>query len=298
MNIILYHAHCPDGFGAAFAAWLKFGDAARYIPVSYGKPIPVEGTSLSPTRTPGDKDVPSTIYILDFSYPADVLEELAGRADVQKVVVLDHHKTAAEALYGLPDPAMPEKLTARFDMEKSGAVLAWEYFHPDEPIPPVLLYLQDRDLWKWELEWSREINAGLWRATERTFEHWDICTRWMSIAPTLDPEDCMAHEFRERGGAILQSDRLMLDTLAAGAGHQHTTGGLCRVVNSPVLQSELGDKLLADDPMCEYVDIWWETATGRHHSLRSRKGGVDVSAIAAHRGGGGHQSAAGWREQP
>ena len=33
-SLVIYHASCADGFGAAFAAWLKLGDDAehpRYI---------------------------------------------------------------------------------------------------------------------------------------------------------------------------------------------------------------------------------------------------------------------------
>ena len=35
--LVIYHASCADGFGAAFAAWLKFGDDAEYVACSYGK---------------------------------------------------------------------------------------------------------------------------------------------------------------------------------------------------------------------------------------------------------------------
>ena len=46
-NIVLYHAGCPDGFGAAWACWKKFGDNAEYMPVSHGSPPPnVEGKNV------------------------------------------------------------------------------------------------------------------------------------------------------------------------------------------------------------------------------------------------------------
>jgi hypothetical protein len=34
--LIIYHAHCTDGFGAAYAAGCKFGDMAEYLPRNYG----------------------------------------------------------------------------------------------------------------------------------------------------------------------------------------------------------------------------------------------------------------------
>ena len=35
--LVIYHANCTDGFGAAFAAWLKLGDEAEYLPMEYLK---------------------------------------------------------------------------------------------------------------------------------------------------------------------------------------------------------------------------------------------------------------------
>ena len=117
MIYVLYHKNCMDGKGAAYAAWKKFGESAKYIEVNYGEPVP-EMTDAS------------EIYILDFSYPKDVLYKMAETA---KVVVLDHHKTAQADLEGVE--------FAKFDMTKSGAVLAWEYFHPNSPTPMSLSQL-------------------------------------------------------------------------------------------------------------------------------------------------------------
>ena len=38
--LIVYHGDCPDGFGAAFAAWKRYGDEADYVPVNHGDPPP------------------------------------------------------------------------------------------------------------------------------------------------------------------------------------------------------------------------------------------------------------------
>ena len=122
MTYVLYHANCDDGFGAAWAARKKLGDAAVYVPVKYGDPLP-------PTVT-GER-----VYVVDFSYPRDVLETLADRC---KVVVLDHHKTAQEDLADLP--------FAEFDMERSGAGMTWDYFFPGQPRPPLIDHIEDRDL--------------------------------------------------------------------------------------------------------------------------------------------------------
>ena len=75
-----------------------------------------------------------TWVMVDFSYPRAVIERLAE--STASFRVLDHHVTAQTALAGLP--------YAYFDMKKSGAVLAWEWAHP-EPAPWLLLYIQDKD---------------------------------------------------------------------------------------------------------------------------------------------------------
>ena len=47
-TVVLYHANCHDGFGGAFAAWKKFGDAADYVPMRYGMAIPDDVDELQP----------------------------------------------------------------------------------------------------------------------------------------------------------------------------------------------------------------------------------------------------------
>lgn len=292
-NIILYHANCPDGFGAALAAWLRYGDThTRYFPVSYDHPVP----DWHPTDPPGLTE-PADIIILDFSYPADELHALADRDDVATVTVIDHHATAAAQLAGIGDDfdTFPNKLRAQFDMNHSGAWLAYRFFnptvHPDD-IPGLFHYIQDRDLWRFRLHTSREVHAGLWCGTlPRTFHAWaQIIREWETPNGYL--------RLKLAGREILASEHHHLTRLARNAEHVFDAQNrLVLRVNSPVLQSELGDFLLTAHPLAEYADIYWDTPTGRAHSLRARNGGpIDVGAIAATHGGGGHKAAAGYRE--
>ncbi|MBX3236071.1 MAG: phosphohydrolase [Nitrospiraceae bacterium] len=135
-TLILYHAECADGFGAAWAIWRRYPEA-RFQPVKHGEPPPAD---LGGER----------VVIVDFSYTRPTLEAMAKEADA--LIVLDHHITAEQALADLP--------FAHFDLSKSGALLAWEWAH-DEPAPWLLRYVQDKDLWHWALPHSREISAAL-----------------------------------------------------------------------------------------------------------------------------------------
>lgn len=249
-DLILYHAECADGFGAAWALWKRF-PSAQFLPVKHGLPPPTDvGGRL--------------ILIVDFSYPRPILEEI--NAEAQSLLVLDHHITAQKALAGLP--------YARFDQKKSGAVMAWEWAH-DKPVPWLLRYIQDKDLWQWALPGSREINAAL-SSYPYDFLVWD----------RLRQRDLLVE-----GKAILRYESELVGKIAEEAVLVSFHGARVPAVYSSVLTSQLGERLTNGAPFCI---IWHERNDRRYFSLRSREDGADVGAIAAAYGGGGHTHAAGF----
>lgn len=250
--LVVYHGDCPDGFGAAFAAWKRYGAGADYVAVSHGDP---------PPQAKG-RDV----LIADFAYDRSTTERLAE--DSASLVVLDHHRSAAAELEGLP--------YCVFDMDRSGAVMAWQYLH-QEPIPQLLRYVQDRDLWRNALPETEEVSAAL-RAHAFDFQTWD----------SIDVD-----QLRVEGRALLRYQRRMVERIAAHAANVEILGTVVPAVNSPVLQSEVGDVLAAGHP---FAGVWWQGPGDlARWSLRSTPDGVDVSRIAARYGGGGHRTAAGFK---
>lgn len=150
MTICIYHGNCADGFGAAWAVRKALGDI-EFHPGKYGEvPPDVEG-----------KDV----VMVDFSYKRPELLTMAEKANT--ILIIDHHKTAAENLVDLP-----HNVICKFDMEHSGAVLAWNYFFPEESPPPLLLHIEDRDLWRFSLENTRQIQANVF-SYPYDFQVWD-----------------------------------------------------------------------------------------------------------------------------
>jgi hypothetical protein len=253
--IVLYHAFCADGFGAAWAAWKKLGASASYIPVQHGVP--------PPAIAPG-----SEVYILDFAYPRAEIESIRSR--VASLRVIDHHHTAEEELRGLD--------YAIFDDGKSAAVLSWEFFHPGEPVPEVLQYVMDRDLWLYRLPRSREVFAGL-SSYPMDFEVWSALE-----VETLAKE----------GLTILRYQRELVDLLCSGARMESLAGYRVPVVNAPLLGSEVGEELLKQYPDAPFVAIYFDRGDGkRQWSLRSREG-FDVSKVARLFQNGGHRQAAGF----
>ena len=89
--LVIYHANCTDGFGAAFAAWLKLGDNAEYLPMDYLKNT--DGVAEFHERVKIDCSISERdVYILDFSLPKVVMDWLFAHA--RRVVWLDHHATS------------------------------------------------------------------------------------------------------------------------------------------------------------------------------------------------------------
>ena len=40
VNVVIYHADCTDGFGAAYSAWKCLGNRAEYYACKHGTPPP------------------------------------------------------------------------------------------------------------------------------------------------------------------------------------------------------------------------------------------------------------------
>ena len=271
MIYVLYHSSCYDGFGAAYAAWKALGDRAKYIPVSYGYPPP---------------EMPDAehIYIVDFSYPLDVLLKLVESAPV---TVIDHHKTAEEALSKAL--GVHSHLHTIFDMNKSGALLTWEYFHrypaespsdPGLPVPAPLLiqHISDRDLWKFEMDGTAKIHKAL-VSLPMDFEVWD----------KLDVE-----QLKKDGETCERLYTQLVDNICKSAWIGEIDGQKVPMVNTSIAWSEVGAELGKRFDTHPFVASFTVFDTQVMWSLRS-KGDFDVSAVAKKFGGGGHKNAAGFK---
>ncbi len=257
-SIVLYHAYCADGFGAAWAAWQKLGDDATYLPVRHGNP---------PPKLPNG----ASVYILDFCYPRHIIVKMRER--FQTLTVIDHHQTAEEELDGLE--------YAIFDNEKSGAVLAWEFFNTGRPVPELLRYIMDNDLWIHQLPRSREVVAAL-SACRMDFQVWND----LKIAELADEGEPILRYKRQQ--VALLCDQVRFETLA---------GYRVPVVNAAVFGSEVGEELLKRHTDAPFAVIYFDRGDGiRQWSLRSREE-FDVSRVAQQFQNGGHRQAAGFETE-
>lgn len=265
-TLIIYHGNCLDGFGAAYAAWRHFdaqGIEAEYLPASHG---------YSPPDCRGRE-----VYIVDFSYKRAQLMALCGQAE--RVTIIDHHITAQEDLAGLENEF--DNLHVVFDMERSGAVLTWDFFHHNEP-PLLLRHVQDRDLWQFKLDGTEAINTAL---MSYPFDF----ARWHQAAHDPEALEILRHE----GETINRYRAQMIEQYKQRAVMGEIAGFSVPVVNAPhAIISELLGHLALEHP---FAAGYQDKGNKRSWSLRScREGGADVAKIAETFGGGGHRNAAGF----
>lgn len=261
--VVIYHGPCIDGFSAAWAAWLKFGDEARYYQTNYGK-----------DRITGLKG--KNVFILDFSYPKAILDQIAKEAE--SLVVLDHHITAQQELGNCP--------YAVFDMNRSGAGLAWDYFHGDRR-PRLIDHVEDNDLWNHNLPKTREVIAVV-STTEKTWQN------WTDLFMTME-DDNRYTQLIQTGSAVLKyRDQTIRQRFVHSPTYIYLDGEIVPAANSAIWQSEIGAALAKNNEA--FAVVWYQMRDGRVKvSLRSDKNvGMDVEKIAKKYGGGGHKNSAGF----
>ena len=256
--VCFYHANCLDGVAAAYAVKLAYPNIqVEFIPSNYGMKIP-EGLK-------GRK-----IFIVDFSFKQDQMLQLM---EDNYVVVLDHHESAAKELDGLVE----------VDQTQSGAVQAWKFFHgPDVPLE--YQYIQDRDLWNFNLPETRAWTEGAF-----------------TYPMTLEGFEELYNESKKDMGPIIKIGTILLrkrktdlDNILKTVRRMTINGYDVPVVNANyVFASDLGNIMSKDEP---FAVIYSDNRDCRQFSLRSQKvGGVDVAIIAEAFGGGGHKNASGFK---
>lgn len=305
LPLCIYHGGCADGFAAAWAVWRALGEI-DFHPGIYGE--------APPDVTGRD------VIMVDFSYKRPVIAAMA--ATCRTMLILDHHKTAREDLAGLPPPVgmgptgpapadwgivdvlsgyhpdvmadwaklnnAPGAVHAIFDMDRSGAQIAWDFFHPGTPRPDLVDYVADRDLWRFDMPYSREVSAWLY-SWPMEFERWNRLEKDLARTDYTAPVAA--------GAAILrQHDKNVASLIRATRRTMRIGGVLVPVANVPHFMASDAGNALAQE--ASFGATYFDRDGARVFSLRSVLNGADVAAIAAQYGGGGHRNAAGFQTAP
>jgi hypothetical protein len=273
----IYHGNCVDGFGSAFAAWRHFKEERKnliFIPARHGESFPIP-----------DQDIQnSEIYIADFSFPRSDLIRVHSLA--KKIVLLDHHKTAEHQLKDLK--------YCYFDMNRSGAMITWEYFHKNTIAPKLIQYIQDRDFWYFRLPFSREVNAIIQSYPIRGQDDFPAFEKLQDRLEIQSEFQLIVNE----GKAILRfQEQFVQLAITRTLKMIHLDGYEIPAVNTSIFESEICEKLLLTFQEAPFVATYYLSSRSNFeiYSLRSR-GNFDVSEIAKKFGGGGHAAASGFQK--
>ena len=258
-NIVICHKDCFDGFTAYWVALAKLGRTnTQYYFMNYNDnpwELPIEGND---------------VLVFDFSFKRPIMEAFAIKAKNFKV--FDHHKTALAECQGLD--------YCTFNMDKSGAMLAWDYFNPGQEPPDLVKYVQDYDLWTFKLDKSKEINAAI-MSYEKTWENWDMLASRVQYASNL---------MIELGEVALRKEAIADKIILEKANTMIIDGSRVPVVNTCLPGNSAMDTLRKD---CPFAAAYYFKPNGAIKvSLRSTDSGRDVSEVAKKYGGGGHRNAA------
>jgi oligoribonuclease NrnB/cAMP/cGMP phosphodiesterase (DHH superfamily) len=261
--VVIYHKNCPDGFASAWAAWKKFGDSASYRPASYG--------DLAPEGTEGKE-----VYVVDFSYTAEQLPILESRAG--KLVVIDHHKGGE-----LHVKATKEYV---FDLNHSGAYLAWQYFHPSTKIPDFIEYLSDGDINIYTKPDAHSICTYIC-STPKMFENFDV------IYSEMEDKEKRPGVV-EKGELLERYKDFILEPAINSIHFINLAGTVVPAVNCVFPMDEKSDLIHRMYDLYPPVAMSYRYDEGEWKcSLRSN-GDFDCTALAGKFGGSGHKGSSGF----
>lgn len=271
--IVLYHANCPDGLASAWTARRHFGDDADYIPIKRGEAFPLIQNKI-------DKEISELedkeIYLLDFSFSKE--ENKSIESKTKKFVIIDHHISSKEEVESATNHV--------FDLDHSGCYLAWQYFYPDEPVPLLLQYISEGDIFKFRLADHESYMPAIY-GREYSFENIDILNDMMN-------SDSGRERLKEQSILLKNYEKKIL-AAALDSVHMITLDGVTMPAVNVCLPIDERSILLhlmytIQPPIA--MSYRWDDGEWKV-SLRSN-GDFDCNTIATKYGGGGHRASAGF----
>lgn len=267
--LVVYHANCLDGFGAAWCFYKHFGDGAEYVAMDYKDPL---SETLFQNRE---------IFMVDLCLNMDKMLRVCELSN-EYVIVLDHHESQERIFRELESKRL---ISGKFDLTKSGAGLAWDWLYGDK-LPHLIACTEDRDLWRFNIPGSKALMTYMGSL------HFDFMT-WSTMAHVAETLDGRK-ELEARGTAILASQaKIIQSMLRNNVVMKCISGHVVPTLNIPyAFASDAGHELAKGN---RFAATYIDETEGRRYSLRSdKKLGLNVADIAKVYGGGGHRNAAGF----
>jgi hypothetical protein len=287
--VCLYHANCMDGLIAAALTYRFFQGNVECVAVRYHE--------APPLKLMQGKHV----YLVDFTYtPEELLPHLDSFASLN---IIDHHDDAMKPWRNLDwsNDEKLEKLYVKFDNNKSGAMLVWDFFFTSGSngsehvsVPLLVRYAQAYDLWTKELDMTDEVQSALRYNFPPHKAQLAELSDFLFLATDDDIE-----KLKETGRIINTQEKNLAESLIR-RGLQFTK--FLDHENIPVcfmpaeLANAAGEIIYTRYPDAPFVVLFEDNYKykSRKYSFRSRRhGGANVSQIATRLGGKGHYNSAG-----
>jgi oligoribonuclease NrnB/cAMP/cGMP phosphodiesterase (DHH superfamily) len=263
--LCFFHANCVDGAASAAVIRHKYPHAKCY-PMNHGDPLRA--------KVKGKK-----LFIVDFSFKPELLKRFAKEA--VSVHWYDHHITAV--------PIRKEVGWGDIDLKESGASLTWKKEFPDKPMPRIIEYVRDKDLYEWKLKDSRAISMYLRGVSEINNP---LSEFWKNSLSGISDSDWQG--MIEKGNLALLFQRATLKQGLKSAFEINFHGHRTLALNWVLEASDMGE-MIYKELGYEIALMFYYTGNIWNFSLRSEK--VDVSKLALKYGGGGHPGASGFRTE-
>ncbi len=295
-DIVIYHGYCPDGIGAAWPFWRENrerveNDTFRLFGVKHNKPA-----NFEPLKN-------KRVVLVDFCYKREDIVAISKLCVY--MLILDHHASAERELNDLNLP----NVSYIFDMKRSGAQIAWDWVYGNGTDRPWFIeIIADRDLWfpDWHIArsiWTRDESKAIGKALYiKKYYTWEKLEELRNGSPDSTPT---INEFLIEGRSIIEREEVEIKNACKRAvkcqvyimtEYTDTTVYTVKMTScSARLRSEVGSRLAGDD--CDFsatwmydfpLDEWWISLRASDNST------IDLSAICAEFGGGGHPKASGF----
>jgi len=294
-DLIAYHANCIDGFTSAWVAHKAL--ASKGVSEITLLPMQYNDDSYAELETLIGRLKPTSLTVVDFSLPLDILDALHRFHPNVGVTILDHHKTAYERYFPTINYSSGKVMSEYkhgayniIDPNKSGAWICWTHFFPEKEVPRIIKYVQDYDLWRFEYgEDTKYINMYLRQELKTKYP----LKAWDEAHIDLENSRRLEHILTE-GRKLLERFTSEAENISDKAAPIQILGNIGLTVNCPPeYASFVGNKLAAK---CGSYGATFSIDIDNNEikwSLRSI-GEYDVTEIAEYYGGGGHKNAAGF----
>ena len=244
------------------------------------------------------------LIVVDFCFPPHQIKWLVDT--FRLVVILDHHKTAEADLainfkaikkhptlgtmYALcgEDPSIihDELSYAWFNMERSGAALAWMWTSSKE-VPLSHLHVEDRDLWKFNLVNTKDFCAGVRGRGKLSF------AAITSVMKDSREVIALGKVLNANNAELIEQVLRTSSTAVTMKQGEYVYDGVLIDLSVKALISETCNKAIVNGNLDFAIAYSFNTHGGFGLSARSRDG-FDISQLATSHGGGGHENSAGF----